>query len=270
MDNFGAYFETKAVGEGIWSISGLANDLMYLVTGREQALLVDTGMGIGDLAGLVKSLTDLPLTVVNTHGHPDHAGGNPNFGEIWLSPKDTSIMHEMCSDEYRINDIRAFNGEQNPLNQRLLDGLVRFKPYSIQPIKPGLVFDLGGRQFEVLEIPGHTPGSVCFLNSREKIMFCGDSVVQTPVWMYLKHSLPLQIYHAALKKIQERESEFEILLPGHHPYPLGREDLAGLITCTGEILARPGIGELTKTFAGEGLQWKHEKVSVIYNPANIC
>jgi glyoxylase-like metal-dependent hydrolase (beta-lactamase superfamily II) len=66
--------KSRQLLEGLWSIDGPANDLMYLVTGTRRAMLVDTGMGLGDLAGMVRGLTDLPLTVVNTHGHPDHAG----------------------------------------------------------------------------------------------------------------------------------------------------------------------------------------------------
>jgi glyoxylase-like metal-dependent hydrolase (beta-lactamase superfamily II) len=47
-------------------------------------LLVDTDLGVGRLADFVKSLTALPVVVVNTHGHPDHAGGNNEFKTICL------------------------------------------------------------------------------------------------------------------------------------------------------------------------------------------
>ena len=55
-----AYHTAELIGDRIWLIRGLANDLMYLVAGTERALLIDTGMGFGDLAGFVKSLTSLP------------------------------------------------------------------------------------------------------------------------------------------------------------------------------------------------------------------
>ena len=91
------FFKTSLIGEGIWSISGSANDQMYLVQGRDKALLVDTGMGVGDLAGLVRSLTSLPVMVVNTHGHPDHAGGNGGFDEVYLHPADEPHHEEVCA-----------------------------------------------------------------------------------------------------------------------------------------------------------------------------
>jgi hydroxyacylglutathione hydrolase len=263
------YFTTKLVGENIWSIDGPANDLMYLVVGSKKAMLVDTGMGIGDLAQVVKSLTSLPVMVVNTHGHPDHAGGNSNFEEVWLPAKDEPIRYKMCSDEYRLNDLKAVLGENNPRYESFAAGVVRSKSFKIHYLQPGESFDLGDRVFEILEIPGHTPGSICLLNEKEKLLFSGDSIVATPVWLYLKHSLPLKTYYQALKRIDARSDSFDTIFPGHQPTQLGREHLLDLIACAEEILSKPGIGELTKTFAGEGLSWVHRNGQIIYSPENV-
>lgn len=260
-------FKTSLIGEGIWSITGSTNDQMYLVLGQKKAMLVDTGMGVGDLAGLVRSLTSLPLIVVNTHGHPDHAGGNGGFEEAYLHPADEPIMQRMCTDDYRRDDLKAFHGEGTPAFERMLAGLVHYREITLHPLCEGLIFDLGGRKFEVIEIPGHTPGCVCLLDESKRIMFTGDMIVQTPVWLYLKHSLPLRNYLISLEKLSPRM--FETLLPGHLPAPLGRQNLEDLITCSQEILESPGIGEHTKTFAGEGFLWKHGLGTVIYDPANI-
>jgi hydroxyacylglutathione hydrolase len=262
-------FTTKYIGENIWSIDGPANDLMHLVIGHERAMLVDTGMGIGDLAHVIQSLTPLPVVVVNTHGHPDHAGGNSNFEEIWLPSKDEQIRQEMCSDEYRMGDLKAVIGEKDSRFKNLAAGLVHSRPYMIHYIQPGQYFDLGDRQFEVLEIPGHTPGSICLLNEKERLLFSGDSIVATPVWLYLKHSLPVKTYYEGLRRIEARGDSFDTIFPGHQPTQLGREYLLDLIACAEEILSRPGIGELTKTFAGEGLLWVHDKAQIIYSPGNI-
>lgn len=265
--NFGEFFKTERIAEDIWSISGPANDQMYLVLGREKAMLVDTGMGVGDLAGLVRSLTDLPIIVVNTHGHPDHAGGNGGFTEVYLHPADEPIMRRMCANEFRRDDIKNFHGDGTPAYQRMLAGLVHFREIALHPLCEGMIFDLGGRRFEVLEIPGHTPGCVSLLNEAEKILLTGDMIVETPVWLYLNHSLPLRFYLASLQRLQFRD--FETLLPGHLPAPLGRGKLEDLLTCCSEILASPGIGEPTRTFAGEGLLWKHGSGSIIYKPYQL-
>jgi glyoxylase-like metal-dependent hydrolase (beta-lactamase superfamily II) len=263
------FFTTKLIGERIWSIDGPANDLMYLVVGSQKAMLVDTGMGIGDLAGVVNDLTSLPVMVVNTHGHPDHAGGNSNFKEVWLPEKDEPIRSLMCSDEYRIGDLKAVLGENDHRFTHLSAGLISSQPIKAHHIQPGELIDLGDRQFEIIEIPGHTPGSICLLNSKEKLLFSGDSIVATPVWLYLKHSLPLTRYFEAIKQIEARRDSFDTIFPGHQPTPLFRQHLSDLVNCAEEILSQPGIGELTKTFAGEGLSWVHGAGHIIYNPDNV-
>ncbi|MRR38719.1 MBL fold metallo-hydrolase, partial [bacterium] len=235
-----------------------------LVEGSQAAMLVDTGMGIGDLPGVLSGLTDRPLVVVDTHGHPDHAGGNPYFESVWMHPADLQIQQEMCSDSYRQNDIRAFMGASDPLAERLIAGLVPYRERPLQKLADGQRIGLGGREFEVLACPGHTPGSVCLLNRREKLLFSGDSVVATPVWLYLAHSLTVKCYHQSLTRLVERSEEFHTIFPGHPPAPLGKQHLADLLACAGEILARPGIGEPTRTFAGQGLMWSHGSAQIIY------
>lgn len=261
--------ESRLVAKDIWLIQGAANELMYLVTGREKAMLVDTGMGVGDLLGAVRAITSLSVVVVNTHGHPDHAGGNPGFPEAWLHPADVEIMRVMCSDEYRRNDMRAANGPENPAVAAMAQAMVPWKAIDLLPLAEGQRIELGGRQFEVIEAPGHTPGCVCLLDSANKVLFAGDSIVATPAWLYLEHSLPLRVYRDSLLKLRAREDAFELLFPGHPPSPLGKAYLHDLIACAEEILAQPQRGAPEKTFAGEGLLWKHGVATIIYNPENF-
>lgn len=51
----------------------------YLLNGSARSLLIDTGLGIGDLNGLVRDLTDRPVVAVATHAHWDHIGGHSGF-----------------------------------------------------------------------------------------------------------------------------------------------------------------------------------------------
>jgi hydroxyacylglutathione hydrolase len=263
------YFTASLVAENIWSIAGMANDQMYLVIGREKAMLVDTGMGIGDLSGVVHGITSLPVMVVNTHGHPDHAGGNSNFDEIWLPEKDLEIMQTMCTTAFRRNDIKAANAENNPDYQQMVDGLVETKAYDRKYLVPGQIIDLGSRQFSVMEVPGHTPGSLCLINHQEEIVFSGDTVVATPAWLYLKHSLPLHVYYASLQKIDKLGFKNLKIFPGHPPVPLGSDHLKDLLACCEEILGNPRRGTLTTTFAGQGFQWTHGRGTIIYDPEKL-
>ena len=63
---------------------------------QDKAMLVDTGFGIGDLKGLVESLTALPVFVVNTHNHGDHVQGNPQFGKVYIHSMDAPGLDKRC------------------------------------------------------------------------------------------------------------------------------------------------------------------------------
>lgn len=261
-------FQTRLVGEGIWCIDGPVNDLIHLVIGSKAAMLVDTGMGIGNLAELIISITSLPIIVVNTHGHPDHAGGNPGFEEVWSPALDENIKQKMCTDAFRTNDLKAVLGENNPNINQLIQEMVPQKSYKTNRLHKDLVIDIGGRKFEVIEIPGHTPGSVGLINREEKLLFSGDSIVATPVWLYLEHSLPVKTYRDALRQVKSN-NDIKTIYPGHQPTALDPGQLDDLIACADEILEDPERGEPTRTFAGEGLLWVHGKSQIIYDPKKV-
>jgi glyoxylase-like metal-dependent hydrolase (beta-lactamase superfamily II) len=76
----------------IYQLQNSVGNCATLVLGREKALLFDTMTGLGDLKAQVRELTDLPLTVVNSHGHFDHVGGNWQFECVYLSRIDWPLM----------------------------------------------------------------------------------------------------------------------------------------------------------------------------------
>ena len=63
----------------------------YLVVGEEKACVIDTMNGLSDLGAAVRKITDKPVIVVNTHGHPDHIFGNMYFSEAYLHPADREL-----------------------------------------------------------------------------------------------------------------------------------------------------------------------------------
>ncbi len=76
------------ISENVIRISDHGADNMYLVTGTQKAMLIDNGLGVANIRDYIKTLTKLPLIVVITHGHPDHAGGNYQFKEVYIHPDD--------------------------------------------------------------------------------------------------------------------------------------------------------------------------------------
>ena len=101
----GPWLTSKEVAPGVIRIEDHGSDNMYLVLGKSKALLVDTGLGVGRLAAFVKTLTALPVVVVNTHGHPDHAGGNNEFRTVHAHPAEFDAIRMFGTKEARQNTI---------------------------------------------------------------------------------------------------------------------------------------------------------------------
>jgi mRNA-degrading endonuclease YafQ of YafQ-DinJ toxin-antitoxin module len=81
----GDWFKVYEVGEGVYAIAEPYNYqevISYLIIGSQKALLFDSGMGMSSISETVKELTNLPVTVLNSHTHYDHIGGNSEFETI--------------------------------------------------------------------------------------------------------------------------------------------------------------------------------------------
>lgn len=66
----------------------------YLIVGNSKALVIDTRIGSNNVYEVFRTLTDLPLMVVNTHGHCDHIFGNVYFDEVYMNPDDSEVAKE--------------------------------------------------------------------------------------------------------------------------------------------------------------------------------
>ena len=109
------YYKVIDMGDGIYHIWEPAGVASSLITGKTKALLIDTGYGYGDLKSVVRSLTDLPLRVVNTHCHIDHAGGNYLFQKSTKVEDGTAISFQTTDLE------KAHVENSNPENRDVAD-----------------------------------------------------------------------------------------------------------------------------------------------------
>jgi|GEM_PF-4252836 len=81
----------KKLNEHIVWIKDADNAACYIVIGQEKALVVDTMHGYENIPEIAREFTDLPLVLVNTHGHGDHIGGNHWFSEAYMNEKDYDL-----------------------------------------------------------------------------------------------------------------------------------------------------------------------------------
>ncbi len=262
-----SWFRVTQVAEKVWAIDDHGSDKMYLIEGKDRALLVDTGLGVGDLAGCVQSITRLPVTVVNTHGHPDHAGGNYPFKTVYAHPSDFDGIRPFGSKEYRRKAAQNVLKGSPMMDSVLSEDRESMPAPDLVPVKDGYMFDLGDRKLEVIEVPGHTPGSICILDPVRTLLFAGDNDNQL-VWLFLGNSTPLEIYLQSLKKLNARAAEFDTIMPGHGA-PLKSGFVAEQIACAQNILDGSCEERPYKSFAGNALLCTYKSASIAYDPKNL-
>ena len=108
-------YTSKRLNQHLTAIRDITGVRCILAEGERRALLIDTGVGIGDLAEFVAGLTTLPLTVWCTHGHMDHVGGASQFEKVYLPIKDFALA-EICTVEVRMNYAKAVLKDQYNLS----------------------------------------------------------------------------------------------------------------------------------------------------------
>ena len=87
-------------------------------------------------------------------------------------------------------------------------------------MEEGDVFDLGNRTLEIIETPGHSPGSVSILDREHRWLFTGDTCCQADVLLQIEYSQSPEVYLKSINKLIERESQYDKTWPGHHKWPV--------------------------------------------------
>jgi enterochelin esterase family protein len=230
-------FTTKTIADGAWHIQDSRGGVVYLVAGRERALLIDTGWGVGDLPAHVATLTALPLSVVNTHGHRDHSSGNRQFDEVYIHTADLPLAVESAA--------------------------------KLIPIYDGYTFDLGGREIRVIGVSGHSPGSICLLDKEARILYSGDSPRPGPIWLHLETSLSVQEFCLSLSRLATFAGEFDIIAPSHgEPVPAGTT-LDDLVACAAGIVSGELEGKPHETRFGEALLAEVGGAGILYHADRV-
>lgn len=177
-------FDILKIRDRVWRIWDAGKNTFYLVEGEEKAAVIDTGITEGaTITPMLRTLTDKPLILVVTHAHPDHFYHMDEFDTVYMSHKEFDLGPE----------ILKFMMEGKDLD------LV-----STIPMATGSVIDLGGRALEIVDVPGHTPGSVAVYDKTDDLLFTGDAIGSgCGVWMQLPGSSSLAEYEQALKDLAD-------------------------------------------------------------------
>lgn len=194
------YFKHQTITEHVKRILLPGDVFAYLVDGEENAVLIDTGCGLGDLKTYVESLTDKPITVLLTHGHLDHAPGAVQFEKVYMCPLDQEIFqaHHMISRRKEYLNGTSAAGQYDPE-----DLLPEINLENYIPLYDGIVLNLGNYHIKGFSCGGHTPGSFVFLLQEDQLLLLGDAC-NSFTFLFDKTSLGLTSYECHLKELLQK------------------------------------------------------------------
>lgn len=236
------WFEFKPLADGItliWEphVDPLVRCNIWHVKGRDRDLVIDTGMGMASLTEAASHVFEKAITAVATHYHFDHTGGLHEFSDRvihsneahWLEREDNwGALFASAFDAATVADFRAAGYE---MPEQLFEALPHadYDPhaYAVRPapatrvVEEGDVIDTGDRHFEVLHLPGHSPGSIGLWEAATGTLFSGDAIYDGPL-LYSNDDSDLPAYIRTLERV--RELPVSIVHGGHDP-SFGRERL---------------------------------------------
>lgn len=228
MNNKGSkIFTAEKITERIFRIKDPLNVYMYLVIGEKRCCLIDTGWGFKGLKQYVYSLCNLPVVVILTHGHPDHASGATEFEEVYMN-----------SEEKRVYDFYS-----NPTLKNFIVGFDVISKYDLQPVRgqdflelhDHDVFDIGRISIEMISVPGHTKGLMMALIREERAILFGDGC--GPGTLLIEDfASTIETYYESLNSLKKREDEYDIILRNHGTGFSEKELLDNVMEICKEIL----------------------------------
>lgn len=210
--------------------TGVANFMrcnIWHVQGRDCDLVIDTGMELNPLKQYIATSTDKPLKAIATHSHFDHSGSLHEF--------DCRLGHKLEAKVIAAGGREAvlFKGAWTEIDficpQR--HGDFDRQTFTITPalligyIDEVDIIDLGDRAFQVLHLPGHSPGSIGLYDLKYATLFSGDAVYDGALLDRHPH-LDKQIYRHTLERLQRLGAK--VIHAGHLP-SFGGEKLSEII-----------------------------------------
>jgi glyoxylase-like metal-dependent hydrolase (beta-lactamase superfamily II) len=222
---------------------------VWHVRGRERDLVIDTALGLAPLARLVERALGHPVLAVATHAHSDHVGGLHEWDQRAIHRAEAgslgaASLATLVSDHFGDKVTGPYRDAGYEIPELLIDavpaGGLRSVVREIAPspattlLDDGDVVDCGDRAFEVLHLPGHSPGSIGLWEAATGILFSGDAVYDGPLLDELDGS-DVDDYIETMRRLSELPVS---VVHGGHESSFGRERLVEM--CGGYLTARDG------------------------------
>jgi len=174
--------------------------------GREDAVVIDPGLEPESILDFLREQGLKPALVLNTHGHADHIAGNEAMKEAY--PEAPLVIG--------VNDAPLLTDAQ--LNLSAPFGMPVTSPAADRLVREGDVVEAAGLRFEVLDVPGHSPGHVVYL-CRESplVVFGGDVLFREGVGRYDFPGSDGELLFRGIRTKLFALAPDAVIYPGHGP-----------------------------------------------------
>jgi glyoxylase-like metal-dependent hydrolase (beta-lactamase superfamily II) len=229
------WFEIKRIDDDItllWEphVIPLMRCNIWHVRGATRDLMIDTGMGIASLKEAARHLLEKPVTAVATHTHADHIGSHCEFEHCLVHKAEAANLAQptekgtLLYADFSQEEVVKIRVAGYDIDGDLITALPHagydLRSYKINPapvteiVEEGDTVDIGNRRFEVLHLPGHSPGSMGLWEAASGTLFSGDALYDGPLLDELDDS-DIPAYVKTMKRL--RELPVTVVHAGHDP-----------------------------------------------------
>lgn len=145
-----------------------------------------------------------PVLLLNTHCHVDHIMGN-------------HFVHQTYGLLPQYNQIEQYILEGAPSHAAMFGVEMTPSPSAEKYIDEGDIITFGNSSFDILFLPGHSPGSIAFYNEEQKIIFGGDVLFYMSIGRTDLPSGNHEQLITSIKKSLFRLSDDYLVYSGHGP-----------------------------------------------------
>lgn len=170
---------------------------IWHVRGRSCDIVIDTGLGVASLIEAAADLFAADVLAVATHSHMDHLGSFHEFEHRAIHEAEAESAATAAEnipldvDAYDAETLAWFAEVGYDISGGFLTSIpsegfdvATHEMVGAEPTRrltEGDVIDLGDRAFEVLHLPGHSPGSIGLWEHTTGVLFSGDAVYDGPL-----------------------------------------------------------------------------------------
>lgn len=262
-------YRTEKIDDSLYVITEVDSVHMYLIIGKDRAVLFDTAYGYGDVKAEIAKIADREVMPVLSHGHVDHGTGVFRFDEAWLNMKDMDLLKQQDSYEmknkmleYRLHKLPELENEidQKEYYRGSIDHVV------FHDLKESDLIDLGDRVLKVFDLPGHTYGSIGLFDEKYGRLFTGDPITKHNIWNQMTFPdfvPPLRTLMDTYKKAYAIQGLKEIY-PAHNEFPCDRSLLLQLQEMIRDLLVNYKNDSEIETAIGRCFRHDYQGRQLLY------